>query len=203
MQGQAVGFNVTAVVSNDLPQTVSTNVASNQAASQHRATQSGGFNLLISNIPPDMTVGDLRSFFSDLIESGAFDVFHYLHRADVLIEPVERSNRLDQYLQREAAREATRYGREDSPPIPMVCSSAVRVRTDAFARELVDMYDGVQWVEGRPTRCRIRVIPGAPAAAAASFASDSAMLAAPALQSPTSVRSFQTRAQRRQQLTSG
>lgn len=44
--------------------------------------------LVISNIPVAFRSADLRNYFSQFIESGGFQCFHYRHRPEVLRETV-------------------------------------------------------------------------------------------------------------------
>ena len=64
--------------------------------------------LLVSNIPSDLTVSDLRDFFHEEIEAGEFACFHYTHRRAAATEAVGDSKELASYMRKERERDRQR-----------------------------------------------------------------------------------------------
>uniref|UniRef100_A0A8D0DGR5 G-patch domain containing 3 n=1 Tax=Salvator merianae TaxID=96440 RepID=A0A8D0DGR5_SALMN len=92
---------------------------------------------LVSCIPAPLRSADLRSYFSQSIEAGAFACFHYRHRPE-------------------------RGEGPGGPPLPgqsQTCCCLVAVRP-GWSRRLVRMYSGKRWIdvqgETLPGRCLIR-----------------------------------------------
>ena len=65
---------------------------------------------LVSNIPPELQIGDLRDFFRDAIERGDFLCFHYTQRQQPVVEASEASDQLNAYLRKERERDRNRPG---------------------------------------------------------------------------------------------
>ncbi|XP_028396799.1 LOW QUALITY PROTEIN: G patch domain-containing protein 3-like [Dendronephthya gigantea] len=88
--------------------------------------------VLVGNIPSKFHSVDLRSFFSQFIESGKFDCFHFRHRPEVLKRKNENGdNFLDATL--------------ESIKGKTTCC-VVRLKEENL-RELLQVYDGENWTD--------------------------------------------------------
>ena len=105
---------------------------------------------LVSNIPPELQIGDLRDFFRDAIERGDFLCFHYTQRRQPVVEASEASDQLNAYLRKERERDRSRPG----------CSSLVgqaawrgcvlvRLCSEAVAARFELHHHGTRWLLGR------------------------------------------------------
>ena len=105
---------------------------------------------LVSNIPPELQIGDLRDFFRDAIERGDFLCFHYTQRQQPVVEASEASDQLNAYLRKERERDRNRPG----------CSSfvgqaawrgcvLVRLCSEAVAARFELHHHGTRWLLGR------------------------------------------------------
>ena len=119
------------------------------------STALGGALRLISDIPPELSVGDLRDFFRDAVESGDFLVFHYTKRQQPIVESAEESDELSSYLRKEWERDRHRAG--DAAEASSGAASAagwrgcvlVRLRNEAVAASFEQHYHGARWLLGR------------------------------------------------------
>ncbi|XP_054855579.1 G patch domain-containing protein 3 [Eublepharis macularius] len=106
--------------------------------------QPGGRYCLVSHIPAQLHSADLRSYFSQAVEAGAFLRFHYRHRPE--------------------------RGHEPSPGRTCCCLVAVQPGWDC---RLVRMYSGKRWIDAQgetlPGRCFIRRVRVSPDEDASSF----------------------------------
>lgn len=113
---------------------------------------------LVSNIPPELQIGDLRDFFRDAIERGDFLSFHYTQRRQPVVEASEASDQLNTYLRKERERVRIRPG----------CSSLVgqaawrgcvlvRLSSEAEAARFERRHHGTRWLLGRCVTVLVRV----------------------------------------------
>ena len=113
---------------------------------------------LVSNIPPELQIGDLRDFFRDAIERGDFLSFHYTQRQQPVVEASEASDQLNAYLRKEQERDRNRPG----------CSSLVgqaawrgcvlvRLCSEPVAARFECRHHGTRWLLGRCVTVPVRV----------------------------------------------
>ena len=113
---------------------------------------------LVSNIPPELQIGDLRDFFRDAIERGDFLSFHYTQRQQPVVEASEASDQLNAYLRKEQERDRNRPG----------CSSLigqaawrgcvlVRLCSEPVAARFECCHHGTRWLLGRCVTVPVRV----------------------------------------------
>ncbi|XP_038141450.1 G patch domain-containing protein 3 [Cyprinodon tularosa] len=121
--------------------------------------------LVISNIPVAFHSADLRNYFSQFIESGAFHCFHYRHRPEVLKEP-ERSEPTtggdgENVSIASPESEAPKQGSCVSKPAVKSCCCVVSVHAN-HADRFLRMYAGNHWIDSKGNwlgrRCVIRRI---------------------------------------------
>ncbi|XP_076016711.1 G patch domain-containing protein 3 [Genypterus blacodes] len=116
----------------------------------------------ISNIPPTFRSADLRNYFSQFIESGAFHCFHYRHRPEVRKEsdspekpPCEEGSSESP----EPEEEATGPGSASPKQAVKSCCCVVSLRA-RDANRFVRMYAGNNWIDSKGSwlkrRCVIR-----------------------------------------------
>lgn len=125
--------------------------------------------LAISNIPVAFRSADLRNYFSQFVESGAFRCFHYRHRPEVLRESEgtetttaavcggdgEKSS-----SESEAAGSTTKSRSLFTPAVKSCCCIVSVSAKDAD--RLIRMYAGNHWIDSKGSwlnrRCVIRRI---------------------------------------------
>lgn len=117
----------------------------------------------ISNIPVNFRSADLRNYFSQFIESGGFQCFHYRHRPEVLRE----SERLENTVCGEAEADTSKSSESDQAPTKASaskepgksCCCIVSVHAK-HADRFVRMYAGNHWIDSRGSwlarRCVIK-----------------------------------------------
>ncbi|KAM4632660.1 G patch domain-containing protein 3 [Polymixia lowei] len=113
----------------------------------------------ISNIPVSFRSADLRNYFSQFIESGGFQCFHYRHRPEVLRESEDTQKSDFSKERRETAPlDNSEEGSSKSPETTetsdlskqgtKTCCCIVSVHTKDADR-FVRMYAGNQWIESK------------------------------------------------------
>ncbi|XP_037642021.1 G patch domain-containing protein 3 [Sebastes umbrosus] len=126
--------------------------------------------LAISNIPVAFHSADLRNYFSQFIESGGFQCFHYRHRPEVLRETegsestVSGAGTGDGEEEEEGSSEApdtdqvTEKKQKKKQPVKTCCCIASLHAKDAD--RLIKMYAGNHWIESKGSwlarRCVIK-----------------------------------------------
>lgn len=121
--------------------------------------------LAISNIPVALRSADLRNYFSQFIESGGFQCFHYRHRPEVLreteaaAEPARSDGEEGSPESRETDRAAsTARGPEAKRAVKTCCCVASLHAKDAD--RFVKMYAGNHWIDPKgnwlSSRCVIK-----------------------------------------------
>lgn len=124
--------------------------------------------LAISNIPAGFRSADLRNYFSQFIEGGGFQCFHYRHRPEILREPEGPGSTVCGKGAGEEAScslqpdtdQATTDGTAKKPTAKSCCCVVAVDHTDAD--RLVRMYSGNHWINSKGNwlarRCVIRRI---------------------------------------------
>ncbi|XP_026225879.1 G patch domain-containing protein 3 [Anabas testudineus] len=119
----------------------------------------------ISNIPVTFHSADLRNYFSQFIESGGFQCFHYRHRPEVLRESEGPENTVsgETGASTSTSSETDQVPTEGSASKPPVksCCCVVSVRAKDADR-FVRMYAGNHWINSKGNwlgrRCVIKKI---------------------------------------------
>ncbi|XP_071757753.1 G patch domain-containing protein 3 isoform X1 [Centroberyx gerrardi] len=126
--------------------------------------------LAISNIPAAFRSADLRNYFSQFIESGGFQCFHYRHRPEVLREsegskesddPKHRpeTGPLDDSKEGSSTSSETTKDNSSSKPGVKSCCCIVSVHAKEADR-FIKMYSGNQWIDSKGSwlarRCVIK-----------------------------------------------
>ena len=121
----------------------------------------------ISNIPVAFRSADLRNYFSQFIESGGFQCFHYRHRPEVLREPEGPQNTASgDGEEGEGSSKSSETDQENDKSsekkkeVKSCCCIASVHRKEAD--RLVRMYAGNHWINSKGNwlsrRCVIRRI---------------------------------------------
>ncbi|XP_034409991.1 G patch domain-containing protein 3 [Cyclopterus lumpus] len=119
--------------------------------------------LAISNIPVALRSADLRNYFSQFIESGGFQCFHYRHRPEVLREPEVSGEPVCSDGEEGSSKSpdtnpVTRTGSPKKQKVKTCCCIASLRAHDAD--RLVRMYAGNHWIDPKGNwlarRCVIR-----------------------------------------------
>ncbi|XP_041845162.1 G patch domain-containing protein 3 [Melanotaenia boesemani] len=118
--------------------------------------------LAISNIPVVFRSADLRNYFSQFIESGGFQCFHYRHRPEVLTE-YERSATVVCGDGDEGTSEPNEATNSSSMSKQAVKSCCCIVKVHAkYADKFIRMYTGNHWIDSKGNwlarRCVVRRI---------------------------------------------
>ncbi|XP_072317111.1 G patch domain-containing protein 3 [Eucyclogobius newberryi] len=117
----------------------------------------------ICNIPPVFRSADLRNYFSQFIESGAFKCFHFRHRPEVLKEPEKPPNEDSEAPSRDTAAEPEQDPKSDPERRKAVKSCCCVVSVHALhADRFIKMYSGNHWINSKGNwlkrRCVIKRI---------------------------------------------
>ena len=100
--------------------------------------------VLVGNIPSKFHSVDLRSFFSQFIETEKFDCFHFRHRPEVLKRKINAEN--------ESHSETT-----DSFIKGKTTCCVVRVKEESV-KELLEIYDGENWTDKEGKLCAQKAV---------------------------------------------
>lgn len=124
----------------------------------------------VSNIPVVFRSADLRNYFSQFIESGGFQCFHYRHRPEILRECTENTadsiDKSDQVNASSSSSQTDRHSEEDSgvkeqKQPAKSCCCIVLVHHEK-AEPFLKMYSGNHWIDSKGTwlkkRCVIKRI---------------------------------------------
>ncbi|KAF6739878.1 G patch domain-containing protein 3 [Oryzias melastigma] len=120
----------------------------------------------VSNIPVDFRSADLRNYFSQFIESGGFQCFHYRHRPEVLRDPdgprtTESEDSAESGSKPSSEPDPTTQNPSVSKPPAKTCCCVVSVRSEDADR-FVKMFAGNHWIDSKGNwlsrRCVIRRI---------------------------------------------
>lgn len=118
--------------------------------------------LAISNIPVAFRSADLRNYFSQFIESGGFQCFHYRHRPEVLRESEGSENTVCGDGEEGNSSKDTDQVTENSPVRKQTvksCCCIVSVHAKDADR-FVKMYAGNHWIDSKGSwlarRCVIK-----------------------------------------------
>jgi hypothetical protein len=100
--------------------------------------------VLVGNIPSKFHSVDLRSFFSQFIETEKFDCFHFRHRPEVLkrktdIEKGAHIGLTSDFIKRKTT------------------CCVVRLK-DEFVKELLHIYDGENWTDKDGKLCAQKAV---------------------------------------------
>ncbi|XP_056142162.1 G patch domain-containing protein 3 [Lampris incognitus] len=105
----------------------------------------------VSNIPAAFRSSDLRNYFSQFLESGAFQCFHYRHRPEVLRESdVSRGSRgaSPSDDNKEGSSKSSETTGSSSKQATKTCCCVVSVRSKEADR-FVRLYAGNQWIDSK------------------------------------------------------
>jgi hypothetical protein len=112
---------------------------------------------LVSNIPPDFQIGDLRDFFREPIERGDFLSFHYTQRWQPVVEASEASEQLNAYLRKERERDRNRPGCESLGQAAWRGCVLVRLCSESVAGRFESAHHDTCWLLGRCVTVPVRV----------------------------------------------
>ena len=103
---------------------------------------------LVGNIPASFRSADLRNYFSNFVEKGYFNCFHYRHRPEQLRETRGQASRLV-----DSVRDTTATARNTSSSLSGVKGGAARSRCcvvavlSEFEKDFMKMYCKKNWSE--------------------------------------------------------
>lgn len=109
----------------------------------HDSAFSGFSYVLVGNIPSRFHSVDIRSFFSQFIETGKFDCFHFRHRPEVLKRKIENGDNV-----KDATLETIKG---------KTTCCVVRLKEENL-KELLQVYDGENWTDRHGKLCSQKAV---------------------------------------------
>ena len=100
-------------------------------------------HVLVGNIPSKFHSVDLRSFFSQFIETEKFDCFHFRHRPEVLKRKINEENEGHS---------------ESNDHIKGKTSCCVVRLKEENVQELLEIYDGENWTDKEGKLCAQKAV---------------------------------------------
>ena len=107
--------------------------------------------VLVGNIPSKFHSVDLRSFFSQFVESGKFQCFHFRHRPEILRRKDER----------ESGQEippAINLNQEEPRTLKGKTTCCVVRLKEEHVKELLDVYNDENWIDKDGKLCSQKVV---------------------------------------------